>query len=355
VVTAVAVGHGVSTIEGFTIRNGNADFGGGVYCSNASPTIANNTITDNSASSAGGGICCSCACPTIANNTIMGNAASSLGGGGIYCDSSSPLISSNAITGNSASYGGGGIYCVGDASPMIVSNTIAGNNASSSGGGMYCGSWHLTVANNTIVGNRASSSGGGIYCDGRSLTIANNTIMGNRASSSGAGIYCDFWSSTTIANTIVAYNASGIYRYSDPLTTVLLVHSCAYGNTAYNFSGLTDPTGTDGNISADLDSDGDTTEPLPLDLAGKVRFAEDPAAPDTGSGTPPIVDMGAYEYVRPGDVNGDGYVDVADLLFLVRSWGKSASQPGFDSRCDFDLDGRVSILDLLLLVNHWAT
>jgi hypothetical protein len=184
---------------------------------------------------------------------------------------------------------------------------------------------------------------------------------------------------------------------------VLLVHSCAYGNTAYNFSGLADPTGTSGNISADpklvrlpspgpdgvwdtadddygdlrllpgspcidagrnadvpadtadLDGDGDTTEPLPFDLAGKVRFAENPATPDTGGGTPPIVDMGAYEYVRPGDVDGDGYVDVADLLSLVNSWAKSAGQPGSDPRCDFDADGRVSILDLLVLVNHWGT
>lgn len=39
----------------------------------------------------------------------------------------------------------------------------------------------------------------------------------------------------------------------------------------------------------DLDSDGDTTEPLPVDLAGNQRMA-------TTSGSVPTVDLGAYEY-----------------------------------------------------------
>jgi hypothetical protein len=48
--------------------------------------------------------------------------------------------------------------------------------------------------------------------------------------------------------------------------------------------------------SADLDDDGDTDERTPLDLAGGPRFIDDPATDDTDAGTPPIVDIGAYEY-----------------------------------------------------------
>jgi len=58
---------------------------------------------------------------------------------------------------------------------------------------------------------------------------------------------------------------------------------------------------------------------------------------------------------RPGDVNGDGHVDVGDLLILVHSWATSTGQSGFDPRCDFNTDGRITILDLLVLVNHWGT
>ena len=45
----------------------------------------------------------------------------------------------------------------------------------------------------------------------------------------------------------------------------------------------------------DLDNDGDTTEPIPLDLAGNKRFKNHSPTPDTGIGTVPIIDMGCYE------------------------------------------------------------
>ncbi len=45
----------------------------------------------------------------------------------------------------------------------------------------------------------------------------------------------------------------------------------------------------------DADRDGDTLEPLPLDLDGTVRSADWLPAADTGAGVAPIVDMGAYE------------------------------------------------------------
>mgnify|MGYP006969575492 FL=1 len=46
---------------------------------------------------------------------------------------------------------------------------------------------------------------------------------------------------------------------------------------------------------ADVDGDGDTDEPVPLDLAFLPRFRDDPAVPDTGNGTAPIVDVGCCE------------------------------------------------------------
>jgi hypothetical protein len=45
----------------------------------------------------------------------------------------------------------------------------------------------------------------------------------------------------------------------------------------------------------DLDGDLDVLEPTPLDLDDLPRFEDDPLVPDTGAGTPPIVDLGPYE------------------------------------------------------------
>jgi hypothetical protein len=45
----------------------------------------------------------------------------------------------------------------------------------------------------------------------------------------------------------------------------------------------------------DVDGDGDVVETLPIDVAGRARVVDDPNVPDTGSGTPPIVDIGSRE------------------------------------------------------------
>jgi Right handed beta helix region len=46
----------------------------------------------------------------------------------------------------------------------------------------------------------------------------------------------------------------------------------------------------------DIDGDGNTLEPTPLDLDLTRRFVEDLLASNVGAGTPPLVDMGCYEH-----------------------------------------------------------
>jgi hypothetical protein len=63
------------------------------------------------------------------------------------------------------------------------------------------------------------------------------------------------------------------------------------------------------------------------------------------------VDLGG---ASPGDCNGDGHVDVADLLSLASSWGHRADQAGYDVVCDFNGDDIVDVVDLLILAEHWS-
>lgn len=58
------------------------------------------------------------------------------------------------------------------------------------------------------------------------------------------------------------------------------------------------------------------------------------------------------EPATPGDLNGDGAVDAADLLLLLGSWGPCA-EPG---NCPADLndDEEVNVLDLLVLFGSWT-
>ncbi len=252
-----------AVITGFTIQNGLAEAGGGIYCLVSNPTISNNTISGNSASAMGGGIgCWDNSSPTITDNTINGNSADRGGGircglnsnatitsntingnsadrgAGIYCTSNTNLtINYNTISGNSAAYTGGGIYWFNNSGTTISNNTISENSAGSHGGGFYCIDSSPTISNNTISGNSCAFGGGGICCVvNSSPTISNNTISGNTANSWGGGIYCDD-SSPVITNTIfwgdTAPAEPEIYLYgtSSPVITYCDVQGGWAGET----------------------------------------------------------------------------------------------------------------------------
>ena len=100
-------------------------------------------------------------------------------GGAISCvNASSPTIKNNIITRNTATSSGGGIFCGDGASPLIVNNVISGNSASAFGGGISCNNVSSpTLINNTIYGNTAGMQGGGIRAQNSSFPTVLNTIL----------------------------------------------------------------------------------------------------------------------------------------------------------------------------------
>ena len=55
-------------------------------------------------------------------------------------------------------------------------------------------------------------------------------------------------------------------------------------------------------------------------------------------------------YSSPPDFNGDGIVDISDLLVLIESWGQD--NPFVDIAPPFG-DSVIDIMDLEVLMNHW--
>ena len=255
--------------------------GGGIYCYKSSPKIIGNIITNNLASPLpncdeddvcheyfstfstgdmgyqGGGIACdSYSSPTIADNTIVDNTATG-SGGGIACDHyCSPLITGNTITGNTAN-GGGGICCIWNSSSFITDNTITGNTAGFGGGiGCYFDA-SPTITNSTIANNVATSdSGGGVYCKWHAMPTIDSCIISNN---SGDGVYSEAESSPLINyNNITSNTGYGVRNVDD---TVIV-------NAENNWWG--DPTGPGGagpgagdSVSAYVDYDPWVTEPFP--------------------------------------------------------------------------------------------
>ncbi len=176
-----------SILAGFTIRNGNAPSGGGIYCQvESSPLITDCTIIGNTAELFGGGIFCNYYCsPLITNCCIIFNSATHTDngkGGGIHCSyNCSPYITNSIVSWNFA-YNGGGIYSVYSSPKMF--NCLISENYSIEGAGFYSRQEDAPmIANCTFFWNTAVWLGGGISIkDDSTPYILNSIVYGNSPS-----------------------------------------------------------------------------------------------------------------------------------------------------------------------------
>ena len=149
----------IATISGFTIRNGNAERGGGVFINGATLTLQNSTVTGNTATY-GGGIWNGYTL-TLINSQVTGNTYGWLGGGICNCGSGLVIINSQ-ISGNRKSGNdcrGGGIYNYYGAIGKLQNSTITGNTAVY-GGGVYNDSWFYADSLSRISGNSPNDVAG---------------------------------------------------------------------------------------------------------------------------------------------------------------------------------------------------
>ncbi len=178
-------GYFPCTVDGFTIRDGNASSGpyagrgGGIYSRFAWPVIANNVITANLAASSTTDLWAS--------------------GGGVYVKlaTQSAIIRNNQLVGNvatgSGSSTGGGLALEESDGAQVLDNVVLYNTATMSDGNGYGGGLHIylsdgcTVAGNTIEFNRGTAGsavewglGGGVNVETSNGTVLRkNTIRHN--------------------------------------------------------------------------------------------------------------------------------------------------------------------------------
>lgn len=55
-----------------------------------------------------------------------------------------------------------------------------------------------------------------------------------------------------------------------------------------------------------------------------------------------------------GDINGDGKVDIQDLVLVIRHYGSYPEHPDWNPDADVNGDGLVDIQDLVLVIKHYG-
>jgi len=232
---------------------------------------------------------------TLSNCTFSANYATY--GGGMYNINGSSLTLTNSIfSGNRAFFGGAMSNT--SSSPTLTNCIFSGNSALESAGGMYNGTNTTpTLTNCVFSGNYATMNGGGMGNNGSDPTLTNTILWGNSdvsGTAESAQIYNIFGATPVI-------NYGCVQGWSGDLGGT--------GNVGDdpNFTDLDGPDNIIGTADDNLrlqpgsfciDAGDNTAMPsgVTTDLDGNPRFIDDPYKADTGNGTPPIVDMGAYEF-----------------------------------------------------------
>ncbi|MDF1844674.1 MAG: hypothetical protein P1U77_24935, partial [Rubripirellula sp.] len=208
-------------IDGIQVRGNSAPVAGGIAMVDATVSIANSTIENNTATSTvtktgAGGIGATRftgeSFLTIERSRINGNDANADAGGIGLIDVDLNLIEST-VSGNSANQRAGGIGAVGEnLTPTLVldSSTVAGNTANDVGGGIGAIFAALRMTNTTITQNASQFSGGGIAYDSGDADLTSNvsfsTIAENTALSGGDQVLAQGTSPLTVSNTIFGGN-----------------------------------------------------------------------------------------------------------------------------------------------------
>jgi predicted outer membrane repeat protein len=285
VVTADSTATASAVLDGFTISGGNAtganpdDRGAGLLGAiGSSPTVAHCLFTGNSASSRGGAVRVDGGSAAFLDCTFTGNSAGEAGGAVSAGPVTALTLTRCLIRSNAAFTGtrGGGIDATNN---VAVTDCLIAQN-SNNGVVFFQGGNVLT--NTTVTGH----AGYGVVALADTSTIANSILWGDATAETFLGI-------SGFLNVSYSDIQGGGFAGPGNVNANPLFINPGAGNWRL------------GSASPAVDSGNNAAVPagVTTDLDGLARFVDDPGVPDTGSGTPPIVDMGAYERIPPPPTN----------------------------------------------------
>ena len=365
VVTCTSL-EGLDTVfEGFTVTNGNASNGGGMYIHSSGPTVNDCVFTANWASS--GGVYISDGEPhftgcVFSNNTgagvyrhasyamelvITGCEFTGNSGRAVYANSLSEVIISDCqfhdghgirIEGPSevtncsfvrnsvpSADRGGGIYNIGR---LTLENCLFDQNEAGNGGGLYTvGSPATTVRECVFTDNSASGPwglgyGGGLYMTGGNTSIEQCTFNGNSASRAGGGIGFDTGAGPTVTGCIFNVNTAGETGAGGGIDSgigwdTIVIDSAFCDNQPHDLKGVMSLSGIDTC---------DTTPTTGACCLGHACIVATQESCTTAGGEyqGDGIECGEVICTDPsclGDLDLDTNIGFSDLLIILSSWG----------------------------------
>ena len=267
-----------AVVDGFRINVPYGGYGEGILCSYASsPTIRNVWASGGFAWPDAGGFAGpiyidGASSPVFENCRFWDNSAW-MGGAAVIDEASSPKFVDCIFNGNDAGFGGA-VCVLENSSPTFRRVVFVDNRARSTddtehgstpgfGGAVYVRDSDPLFEDCEFSGNRADDwgmifghGGGGLYLSNSSPTLVRCTISGNGADPdngpTGGGVHMAGASAPHFDACIVAFSEEGAGILAETPESQPSFSCCdVFGNAGGDYLGFADPTGADGNISAD--------------------------------------------------------------------------------------------------------
>ncbi len=338
-----------AVLDGFELRGGNAngasaanlDKGGAIIClAGQSPTFRNCRFIDNRCTFGGGAGYLLSSSPKFFDCLFQDNQGGAFGGAFDCANSTQPTFERCIFKGNKAVRAGATEF-FGGSQPKVTNCLYVGNQATGAGGGgaIWLGSSSSgTFRNVTVTGNSATVVAGGVFNTGGTSTFINCISFAN----TGPGTVADNGIKSQGGTSTISYSdVQGLLTGAGNINLDPKFADVAGGNFRLSLASPCIDAGNNSAVPAGTTTDLDTL----------ARFIDQPTVADTGLGTPPLTDMGAYELQFtappcPTDLSGDGATGADDLAILLGAWGTAGA--------DLDGDGTTGASDLAVLLGAWG-
>ncbi|HEX5010822.1 MAG TPA: right-handed parallel beta-helix repeat-containing protein [Planctomycetota bacterium] len=321
----LAAGTGPGTVlDGFIIRGGHGDpfaslLPGGLRVQGGSITLRACAFLQNSGAT--GALLCGQPGTTVVDTCLFADNRGGFGPGAIKTNHDHVLDLRNSVFSGNTGYDFGGALQLVSSTATLYGCLFSGNRTSlttGGGGAIHALNGSLKVFDCTFTGNVSvanASSGGALSEEGATLVIRNSILWGDVAQAVSQGqmeldatggsvqlLQCLFqgWAGQfpgggNLDLDPLFVDALGPDGVAGTMDDVCFVQPGSPAIDSASNAGV--PAD-----SQDADHDHDALEPCPLDLRLVGRFEDDPDTPDLPGQTAPVVDRGAFEFSRWGNL-----------------------------------------------------